>query len=55
VPFEQSQNFERSARGVADVTLVELEGEDHYLRSTRARYDVLSNSLEFLNEHLPAD
>ena len=55
VPFEQSQSFERSARGVADVTLVELEGEDHYLRSTRARYDVLSNSLEFLNEHLPAD
>lgn len=36
VPFEQSQSFERSARGVTDVALVKMDGEEHYFRSTRA-------------------
>lgn len=55
VPFEQSHDLKRAAEGSADVTLVKLDGEDHYLRSSRARYDVLSNSLAFLHDHLPAD
>ncbi|WP_340693112.1 alpha/beta fold hydrolase [Hyphomonas sp.] len=55
VPFEQSQDLANAARGVADVTLITLDDEDHYLQSTQARFDVLSNSLDFLNAHLSAD
>tara|TARA_R110000787_G_scaffold68596_3_gene153313 strand:+ start:4038 stop:6008 length:1971 start_codon:yes stop_codon:yes gene_type:complete len=55
VPFEQSQDLANAARGVADVTLLTLEGEDHYLQSTQARFDILSNSLDFLNAHLSTD
>jgi dipeptidyl aminopeptidase/acylaminoacyl peptidase len=52
VPFDQSQQMKRASVG-KPVELIAIEGEDHYLRSTRARYDVLSNSLDFLNKHLP--
>ncbi|WP_162173845.1 alpha/beta hydrolase family protein [Hyphomonas johnsonii] len=55
VPIEQSEQLERAAKGVADVTMVRIAGEDHYLRSTRARYDVLSDTLEFLHSHVPAN
>ena len=50
-----SQDLANAARGVADVTLLTLEGEDHYLQSTQARFDILSNSLDFLNAHLSTD
>jgi dipeptidyl aminopeptidase/acylaminoacyl peptidase len=53
VPFEQSEQLNRAGRKNGNVKLVKIEGEDHYLESTRARYDVLSNSLEFLAAQLP--
>lgn len=53
VPFEQSENFRRAAGGKVDLEFVEVEGEDHYLRTSLGRYDVLLNSLKFLEQHLP--
>jgi pimeloyl-ACP methyl ester carboxylesterase len=54
VPFEQSQNFRRAAGGKVELEFVEVEGEDHYLRTSLGRYNVLLNSLQFLEQHLPA-
>ncbi len=53
VPFSQSEGFIRSAKAGGKATLVTLEGEDHFMRTTRARYDVLNASLAFLQTHLP--
>jgi dipeptidyl aminopeptidase/acylaminoacyl peptidase len=55
VPYRQSEQFNRAGRKTGKVKLVKIAGEDHYLRSTQARYDVLSNSLQFLDAHLPAN
>lgn len=53
VPYEQSEGFRSAALGVANVEFVPVDGEDHYLRSSRGRYDVLLNSLGFLARNLP--
>lgn len=55
VPFEQSDRFRRSAGNKADLEFVEVEGEDHYLRTSLGRYNVLLSSLGFLNRHLPVE
>jgi pimeloyl-ACP methyl ester carboxylesterase len=55
VPFKQSENFRRAANGAVDLEFIEIEGEDHYLRTSVGRYNVLLNSLDFLQRHLPAE
>jgi pimeloyl-ACP methyl ester carboxylesterase len=54
VPFKQSENFRRAANGAIDLEFIEIEGEDHYLRTSVGRYNVLLNSLDFLQRQLPA-
>jgi len=51
--FSQSQNFAKAWGTRAGLTLVELEGQDHYLRSTKARNTILSESLRFLDVNYP--
>ncbi|WP_290930433.1 prolyl oligopeptidase family serine peptidase [Hyphomonas sp.] len=55
VPFKQSENFRRAANGAIDLEFIEIEGEDHYLRTSVGRYNVLLNSLDFLQRQLPAN
>ncbi|HPF22824.1 MAG TPA: alpha/beta fold hydrolase [Hyphomonas sp.] len=55
VPFEQSEMLRRSAGRTADLEFVEIEGEDHYLRTSLGRYNVLLNSLDFLSRYLPVE
>jgi dipeptidyl aminopeptidase/acylaminoacyl peptidase len=55
VPFEQSQNFRRAVGDKVELEFVEVEGEDHFLRTSLGRYNVLLNSLQFLEQHLPAE
>ncbi|MEZ5967612.1 MAG: prolyl oligopeptidase family serine peptidase [Hyphomonas sp.] len=55
VPFDQSDGLRRAIGDATQLDFVRIEGEDHYLRSSRGRYDVLLNSLEFLSRNLPAD
>ncbi|MBD3768750.1 MAG: S9 family peptidase [Rhodobacterales bacterium] len=55
VPFEQSDNFRKDVGKRTELEFVRLEGEDHYLRSSIARYQVLQNSLKFLEQNLPAN
>ena len=55
VPYEQSDQLRAALRKRPDFEFVAVEGEDHYLRSSKGRYDVLLNSLRFLDRHLPAD
>lgn len=55
VPFDQSEGFRSKARLHMDVEFVAVDGEDHHLRTSLGRYNVLQNSLEFLNRHLPAE
>lgn len=53
VEFSQSQNFARAWGTRAGLTFVELEGQDHHLRSTKARNTILTESLRFLDENHP--
>ena len=55
VPFEQSERFRGAARNGPDVEFVTMEGEDHYLRTSPGRYNVLLNSLDFLGRYLPVE
>lgn len=55
VAFSQSEAFVRNWGNRAGLTFVALEGEDHYLRSSRVRYDVLSESLRFLKANHPGN
>lgn len=54
VEFQQSQRFRNRWGSRPGLTFVEMEGEDHYLTSTTARYTVLSESLRHLDAHHPA-
>ncbi|KJS24882.1 MAG: hypothetical protein VR75_12990 [Hyphomonadaceae bacterium BRH_c29] len=54
VPYEQSDQLRASLRQRPDFEFVTVDGEDHYLRSSVGRYNVLLNSLKFLDQHLPA-
>ena len=53
VEFSQSQNFAKAWGSRAGLTFVEMEGQDHYLRSTKARNTILSESLRFLDANHP--
>jgi len=53
VPYKQSEDFQAAARHRSDVTLVPLEGEDHFLTSGFARHKVLEESLDFIGQYLP--
>jgi dipeptidyl aminopeptidase/acylaminoacyl peptidase len=54
VPFEQSRIMDRAMRAAGkDVELVSLEGEDHYLDYPATRLQMLTATIEFLEEHNP--
>ncbi|MEZ5986831.1 MAG: prolyl oligopeptidase family serine peptidase [Hyphomonas sp.] len=53
VPYEQSDQLRADLRNRPDFKFVSIDGEDHYLRSSTGRYQVLLNSLSFLEAHLP--
>ena len=53
VEFSQSQNFARAWGTRAGLTFVELEGQDHHLRCTKARNTILTESLRFLDANHP--
>lgn len=54
VQISQSHNFVRAWGAKPGLTFIELDGQDHHLRSEKARKEVLSKSLQFLNSHHPA-
>ena len=54
VPFEQSEIMEEAMRRAGkDVELVALDGEDHYLTFPATRLRMLTETIEFLEEHNP--
>lgn len=55
VPFEQSDSLRAALRNRPDFEFLSVDGEDHYLRSSNGRYQVLLNSLRFLDKYLPAE
>lgn len=56
VPIAQSEKMERALKKSGkDVTLVRLEGEDHWLSGSDTRVEMLRALDAFLAEHLPAN
>lgn len=55
VEYDQAVSFDRAMEGRSNFRLVTMDGEDHYLRSSKARETVLRESLNFLAEHLPVN
>lgn len=54
VPFEQSRIMDRAMRAAGkDVELVSLEGEDHFMTFPATRRQMLTATIEFLEEHNP--
>lgn len=54
VPFEQSEIMEQAMRRAGkDVELVALDGEDHHLTFPATRLRMLTETIEFLEEHNP--
>ena len=54
VPFEQSEIMERAMRQAGkDVELVALDGEDHHMTFPATRLRMLTETIEFLEEHNP--
>jgi dipeptidyl aminopeptidase/acylaminoacyl peptidase len=53
VEFSQSQNFAKAWGARGGLTFVEMEGQDHHVRSTKARHTILSESLRFLDANHP--
>jgi dipeptidyl aminopeptidase/acylaminoacyl peptidase len=54
VPFEQSEIMERAMRQAGkDVELVALAGEDHHMTFPGTRRQMLTATIEFLEEHNP--
>lgn len=49
----QSQNFVKAWGTRKGLTFVDMEGQDHYLRSAKARTDTLTHSLRFLEANHP--
>ena len=55
VPYKQFENFRRATDGATNFEFITLEGEDHYMQSSKSRYDVLLYTLEFLQKNLPVN
>lgn len=55
VKYDQAEAIAYAMEGRSNFRLVAMEGEDHYLRSTRARETVLRESLSFLARELPVE
>jgi dienelactone hydrolase len=54
VPFEQSEIMERAMRQAGkDVELVALDGEDHHMTFPATRLRMLTETIQFLEEHNP--
>lgn len=54
VPFEQSEIMEAAMRRAGkDVEMVALEGEDHHMTFPATRLRMLTETIEFLEEHNP--
>lgn len=54
VPFAQSRIMDRAMRAAGkDVELVSLEGEDHHMSFPATRLQMLTATVEFLEEHNP--
>jgi pimeloyl-ACP methyl ester carboxylesterase len=53
VEISQSRNFAKAWGKRAGLTFIELEGQDHYLRSSKARQEILTQSLSFLETNHP--
>ena len=54
VPFEQSEIMEAAMRQARkDVELVALDGEDHYMTFPATRLRMLTETIDFLEEHNP--
>lgn len=51
----QSRNFAKAWGTRQGLTFIEMEGQDHYLRSAKARTDTLTESLRFLEENHPGN
>ena len=54
VPVNQSRGFKKSWGSRPGLRYVEIEGEDHYLGSSKVREKVLSESIAFLAANHPA-
>lgn len=54
VPYDQARIFASAMKGRDSFRLVDMAGEDHFLRSTQARFTVLTETLNFLSAHHPA-
>lgn len=54
VPFEQSEIMEEAMRRAGkDVELIALDGEDHHMTFPATRLRMLTETIEFLEEHNP--
>ena len=54
VPFQQSEIMDRAMREAGkDVELVALDGEDHHMSFPATRLRMLSETIQFLEEHNP--
>lgn len=53
VQVSQSRNFAKAWGTRSGLTFIEMNGQDHYLRSTTARKEILSESLNFLEANHP--
>lgn len=51
----QSQNFAKAWGTRKGLTFIELDGQDHHLRSTKARTETLTESLRFLEANHPGN
>ncbi|MEM7767384.1 MAG: hypothetical protein AAF253_07840 [Pseudomonadota bacterium] len=54
VELQQSKRFRSGWGDRPGLTYVEMDGQDHYLTSTRARFTVLDESLKLMAAHHPA-
>ena len=54
VLFDQFTLFKKAADGKDNFRFVPIDGEDHFLQSTQARFKVLNETLSFLAAHHPA-
>lgn len=55
VRISQSRRFADEWGDRPGLTYVEMDGQDHYLQTTQARFEVLSQSLQHLSAHHPAN
>lgn len=54
VPVSQSRTMSRKLENRPNFRYTEIDGDDHFLSSTRARVLVLDETLSFLDQHHPA-